>query len=177
MSGTPVPVRPSAWVLVWALARVVLTAVVVLGTYFVVPFHHGRFSDWLAVFVGLSLITVVVIVEARRIARSDRPFLQAGEALTLSALLFLTLFAGVYGSMQANQPGAFNAPLTKIDSLYFSVTVLATVGFGDIVPVKESARALVTVQMVGDLVFIGVALRVLLGVTRRAMARREAGRE
>jgi len=40
--------------------------------------------------------------------------------------------------------------------------VFATVGFGDISPVSEVARVLTTLQMVGDLVLIGLVLRIFV---------------
>ena len=59
---------------------------------------------------------------------------------------------------------------TKIDGLYFTMTVVSTVGFGDITPTGQAARAIVTVQMLFDLLFIGVAVR-FLGQVVRAAAR------
>ena len=44
-------------------------------------------------------------------------------------------------------------------------------GFGDISPVSEPARLLVTVQMLADLVLIGTIVKVLVGAAQR---RREA---
>ena len=41
------------------------------------------------------------------------------------------------------------------------MTVVTTVGFGDITPVGQAARAIVTVQMIFDLLFLGVAVRIL----------------
>ena len=49
--------------------------------------------------------------------------------------------------------------------------VFATVGFGDIAPVSEPARLLVTAQMLADLVLIGTIVKVLVGAAQR---RREA---
>ena len=56
------------------------------------------------------------------------------------------------------------------------VTVFATVGFGDISAVSSVARVLVTVQMVGDLVLIGLVLRVFMTAVDRGR-RRAAERE
>jgi voltage-gated potassium channel len=50
--------------------------------------------------------------------------------------------------------------LTRTDSLYFTVTVFATVGFGDINPTSQAARVLVTVQMILDLLVLGLGIRV-----------------
>ena len=74
--------------------------------------------------------------------------------------------------LSATDPGAFTEPLSRVDTLYFVVTVFATVGFGDISPVSEVARVLVTVQMVGDLILIGLVLRVFLTAVDRGRRRR-----
>ena len=55
------------------------------------------------------------------------------------------------------------------------MTVLATVGFGDIVPVTAIARVAVMVQMVLDVAFIGLAAKVLFGAADRGLRKREAG--
>jgi hypothetical protein len=46
----------------------------------------------------------------------------------------------------------FAGPLTRTDALYFTVTVFPTVGFGDITARSETARIVVTGQMIADLV-------------------------
>ena len=55
------------------------------------------------------------------------------------------------------------------------MTVLATVGFGDIAPVTTIARVAVMVQMVLDIAFIGLAAKVLFGAADRGMRNRSAG--
>jgi len=51
--------------------------------------------------------------------------------------------------------GQLQRALTRSDSLYFTVTVFSTVGFGDITPKTELARLLVTGQMVVDVIILG----------------------
>jgi voltage-gated potassium channel len=58
-------------------------------------------------------------------------------------------------------------PLTRTDALYFTVTVFATVGFGDIVATTQVARLVVTVQMVLDLGVLGLGIHVFLGAVQR----------
>jgi hypothetical protein len=55
--------------------------------------------------------------------------------------------------------------------VYFSVTVFATVGFGDISPVSDPARIVVTVQMIADLLVLGLVLRAVLDAVSRGRAR------
>jgi formate-dependent nitrite reductase membrane component NrfD len=56
------------------------------------------------------------------------------EALALVFGLFLTLFASLYLSTDLANPGAFSQPIDKLAGIDFSVTIMATVGFGDIAP-------------------------------------------
>jgi len=74
--------------------------------------------------------------------------------------------------MARNNAAAFSVISTRTDSLYFTVTVFTTVGFGDIVPVSETARVVVMIQMVGDLVLIGAGVRILSGAIRLGVGRR-----
>ena len=50
----------------------------------------------------------------------------------------------------------FSQPLSRTDAIYFTVTVFATVGFGDITAKTEAARLVVTGQMITDLIAIGL---------------------
>jgi hypothetical protein len=76
---------------------------------------------------------------------------------------FLLLFASTYVVMAAISASNFSAPMTHTNGLYFTVTVFATVGFGDITAKTEAARLVVTVQMMIDLVILGLGLGLGLG--------------
>lgn len=84
--------------------------------------------------------------------------------------LFVLLFATAYFLMERSTANAFSEHLTRLDSVYFAVTVLTTVGFGDIAGRSEAARALVTVQMIADLLLLGFVVRVLLQAAQTAVA-------
>ena len=68
----------------------------------------------------------------------------------------------------------FNEPLTRTDALYFTVTVFATVGFGDIVATTEGARVLVMGQMVAGIVIIGLGARIIVDAVKRGQQRQPA---
>ena len=70
--------------------------------------------------------------------------------------------------MSLNAPDTFSEPLNRTGALYFAVTVLSTVGFGDITPKTDPSRWLVMAQMIIDLGLIAGALRLLFRVARRA---------
>ena len=82
--------------------------------------------------------------------------------------LFVLLFASAYYVMARANPASFSHPLTRTDALYFTVTTFSTVGYGDITPVTETARLVVTVQMILDLLALGLGIRVFIGAVQRA---------
>jgi voltage-gated potassium channel len=118
--------------------------------------------------VGLLVVAWVFVRQVQRISQSSRPAVAAVEALALVFGLFLTLFASLYLSTDLANPGAFSQPIDKLAGIYFSVTIMATVGFGDIAPLSATARTLVTLQMVLDMILIGTAVKILLETAKRA---------
>ena len=126
-----------------------------------------------AALVCLALLTAW---QLRSVLRSPHPGLRATETLAVTVSLFLVLFAVGYQQIAAIDPSAFSEPVNRTDTLYFVVTVFSTVGFGDISPVSTAARVLASVQMLGDLVLIGVAVKAMLGAVERGRAehRKEA---
>jgi uncharacterized protein with GYD domain len=66
---------------------------------------------------------------------------------------------------------SFTQPLTRIDSMYFSATVFITVGFGDITARSEAARVIVTVQMMLDLVVVGLVARLVVNAIKAGKQR------
>ena len=81
--------------------------------------------------------------------------MRAIETLAVAIPLFLLVFASTYLMMANAQAQAFTEPPSKTNALYF--TVFATVGFGDITPKTEAARVATMVQMIADLVAVGLA--------------------
>lgn len=122
---------------------------------------EGRYnaSSGAALVLLLAGFVVLGTLQVRSVLHAPYPVIRATEVLALLIPLFVLTFAGYYYVVDQQAPSSFNASLTRTDALYFTVTVLATVGFGDIVPVSEAARVAVTVQMVADLVVLGVLIR------------------
>ena len=100
--------------------------------------------------------------------------MRAIETLAVAIPLFLLLFASTYLMMANAQAQAFTEPPSKTNALYFTVTVFATVGFGDITPKTEAARVATMVQMIADLVAVGLVARVIVGAVKAGQQQRSA---
>ena len=158
-----------------ALLRAALTATVLVVLYYSVPVTGAMDASAVALLLGGLLVFAVVITwQIRAIVESSYPGLRAVEALASAIPLFLLLFALVYFKMADLQAQAFSEPLNRTDSLYFTITVFSTVGFGDITPLTQPARIVTMVQMLGDLVVVGLVLQVMLGAVKAGRRRREA---
>jgi hypothetical protein len=122
--------------------------------------------------VGIALLAGLIVYQVRAVVGAAHPALRAAEALATSVPLFLLLFAATYTTMSRVSAGDFSEPLSRTDALYFTVTVFVTVGFGDIAARTETARLVVTGQMIADLIVIGLGIRVIVGAVGQSRQRR-----
>lgn len=147
-----------------------------VAIYYLLPLD--RSSTAVAVtmlIIGLAILIGLVAFQVRSIIGSPFPLLRGVEALATSIPLFLLLFAATYVVLVTISAGNFSQPLSRTDALYFTVTVFATVGFGDITAKTEVARLVVTGQMVADLITLGLGVRVLVSAVQRGRQRPPAG--
>ena len=165
--------RSRTRVVITVIAQSLVSAAVVLALYYLVP-TSPSIIGWMAcavVFLG------VVGFELRGVVRDPQPVARAAVAMARLLPLFIALFAWIYAAMSVSHPSTFSEPLTKTGSLYFTITVLSTVGFGDITPVADSARLLVSVQMLCDLVVIGILVKLITGVAKHRAQTMTTGSE
>ena len=167
------PDAPPAGKVFRALLRAVGSTVVLVVIYYLLPLDHS--ARWAAVamlVIGLAGLIALLTYQVRSIIASPFPALRALEALAISVPFFLLLFASTYVVMAAASAGSFSQPMTRSNALYFTVTVFATVGFGDITATTQATRLVVTAQMIIDLIIIGLGVRVILGAVTRGRQRR-----
>ena len=151
----------------FTLLRAMASTVVLVAIYYLLPLDRTSIKVAIAMLlVGLLLLVGLVALQVRGIVRATYPVLQAVGALATSAPLFLLLFAATYFVMDKISGSNFNQPLSRTDALYFTVTVFATVGFGDIVATSDGARALVTAQMVAGIVIVGLGARIIVDAVK-----------
>ncbi|MPY92107.1 MAG: two pore domain potassium channel family protein [Acidimicrobiia bacterium] len=160
-----------------AAVRILATTASLVALFYVLPLEPRRDVPPVALLVlALVAVALLAILQVRAIILSPLPRLRAVEALAASIPLLLVSFASCYVVMSDASPATFDQPVTRTDALYFTVTVFATVGFGDISPMTQWGRAAVTVQMVVDLVVVGFGLRVVTNAVELGRERRAATR-
>ena len=159
--------------------RSVLPLALLLAIYYAVP--EGVFSSGVAAAISLlvlvgggGLLTWQITGQVRRqLTEGDEEAVRL-ETVLLLAYLGVIVFALGYFFLARSTDSQFAGLRTKTDALYFTVSTLGTVGFGDIHPTGQAARAIVTAQIVFNLVFLGSLARLLTGQLQQRAARRRA---
>jgi len=153
--------------------RVVLP-VAILVFYFTIPVSSRDAP--LGLLVGtllgaglLMLVARVVFTELRREERRLKPI-----HLLIAFELALVVFSFGYYLLAHANPAEFTGLSTRLDALYFSMTTMATVGYGDVSATGQLARALVTIQLAFNLVFIATLFGLLQDQVRQNALRRRA---
>jgi hypothetical protein len=146
------------------VVRHTVTAVALLALYFLVPTPDTPERTVLtavAFLTGLALLAAYVVALVRR-ARTATATEQAVKIESLVLLLYavIVFFSLIYLRL-AQTPGEMVGLSTRIDAMYFTMTTLATVGFGDISAIGQTARLVVTIQMVFDVAVLGVAAKLI----------------
>lgn len=171
--STPPPERDSAArrasrrALGRSLLRAVVSVVAVVAGYYVLPIKPQTDAGAIVrISIGAILVGVIAVVEIRAVARAERPRVRAVDALALSVSVMVAVFATIYLNLSARDAGAFSEPLRRTSALYFTMTTLTTVGFGDIAARTDGARIAVMVQLVFNVAVIGTTVRVILGTAK-----------
>jgi preprotein translocase subunit YajC len=156
------------------LARAMIVATVVLAAYFALPLSSDT-TERAGVFLGVSMIALVVIGwwHLHSVMNSPVPRIRSIAALITTLPLFLVVFATAYFMLSRSDVANFSEGLTRLDALYFALTVFTTVGFGDITPATQLARATTMLQMAANLVLVGLLVRALVSAARVGVARRD----
>jgi len=163
--------RAAARDLAASLGLVVLATV----AYFLLPvpgrMHEG---SWAVLFgCGAGVLAALIVLAIRKLLGAT----EGARVRGLVLLLVLTvLFFSWCDASVAELPGQFVGLHNKTDALYFNVSTLATVGFGDVHAQGQLARAAVTLQIVFNLVFLGAAAGVISGFMRNRARNRASQR-
>ncbi|NTW39066.1 MAG: two pore domain potassium channel family protein [Cellulomonadaceae bacterium] len=145
------------------LTRSLATVAVALATYFALPLEGRELSGTalairvLALLGCLPALSWLIARQVRLAARGSKVLAERMAALLSIVSLAVVMFASV-AYLMADQ---FEGLVTKVDALYFSLTTLATVGYGDITATGQAARVVVIVQMLFNLLIVTTAVSLL----------------
>lgn len=120
---------------------------------------------------GLLLFAALMGWQLRTIVRAEHPVLRAVEAIALALLMLVVVFAFTYLALSRIDSQSFSEELGRVDSMYYTVSTLSTVGLGDITPISTPARIVVTFQMLLDLALIAGMVRLVVLATRTGLRR------
>lgn len=144
-------------------AEHLVVAALIIGAFYALPVSPDRDLHLRS---GLSVVLLVglaaVVVRQLRYY-SDRIGRLVNVFIAVVALLALTCYA-----VSVHQPEQFTGMETRTDALYFTITTVSTVGYGDIHPVGQTARALVTIMIIFDVVLLGALASAVSDNLRRA---------
>ena len=158
--------------------RILVSVVLLFALYGALPAaDRTGAGTLLQLFVGLIIFGAVLGWQVLKIMGAEHPELRAAEALAIAVPIVVIVFAFTYLSMSHVQPGSFSEPLSHVRAIYFVITVISTVGFGDITPKTDAAMIVVSFQIMLDLVLLVGIVRAVFFAAQVGVRRRQLERE
>lgn len=138
----------------------------------------GAELPWLQVILFVVALAILVFTFLNMLVGDIRhihlnPIGLRASVLGVMVLEVLALFSMTYLAI-AQHPGQIMGMRTPLDSIYFTMTTLMTIGFGDIAAEGQLARGTVLVQMFFSVLVLSASVRLLSSLTRSLT--REVGR-
>jgi hypothetical protein len=147
----------------WLLMPVALVTLTVdLGSW-LVPVAE----PWVVGTSLASLVALVAVVLARTLRGGPITFHRLLGAVA-AYLLLGVVWAHAYALVALLRPGALSGAVSPGDGargfFYFSFVTLATVGYGDVLPVHPAARSLATLEAVTGTLYLAILLARLVSL-------------
>ncbi len=163
----------------WSRLRTVLIVLwlaSVSGTLLSIATTDHPAWRWSRTLELLSLVPLMAMLAAGMLVfviRERTATLDSIFATIVAYLLVAVLFAQIYVCMLTWDPESFSLPvdaanrsvqLLQSDMTYFSLVTLATVGYGDILPVTTSARTMAMIEAVVGQFYVAVIVAIFVGM-------------
>ncbi len=162
--------------------RSLLGLVAVLLLYFFVPLDSHKSAVRLALDIGVTamamgVVGMIMIREFRRMQVGETLKLNGAQLLIVLEIV-LVVFSLTYFSLAQHGTNEMVGIHTRVDALYFTATTIATVGYGDIHSIGQLARVINTVQLVFNIIFLAVFVRLISSAaSQRQLAQQRAAQE
>jgi voltage-gated potassium channel len=158
--------------------RILFSIVLLFVLYWALPVADRTGIGTLAeLLVGLIIFAAILSWQVLKIMGAEHPELRAAEALAIAVPVVLIVFSFTYLSLSHVRPGSFSEPLDHVRAIYFVITVISTVGFGDITPKTDAAMIVVSFQIMLDLVLLVGIVRAVFFAAQVGVRRRQSERE
>ncbi len=152
--------RRAADVVVGLMVALVLLSVVVVWT---VPGTDAEVTLGAEIWVVLSVLAPVVVV--RRLLHHHDVTRRTLEGAISAYLLIPVAFQFIFLAVDDLLPGGFfGSPKPPTAFMYFSLTTVTTVGYGDLAPASDVGRLLATVEALLGQVFLVTFVALLVGL-------------
>jgi voltage-gated potassium channel len=143
-------------------SRPVLTLVGVLVVYYALPVDFAGspgvvILNFVLTFAGLGLIGWTMISELGHLRRGEES--RSTPVLAMLIGLLVMCFSLAFFLLERLSPGQITDLHTRTDALYFTLSTMATVGYGDIHAQGQAARALVSAVIAFDVVVVASLVR------------------
>ena len=136
--------------------------VLMVALYFVIPLsgrlHLNAVLRGLVTLLVLALVAGGFVVQLRRHVDD---LARRVDGLVVAIVLVVLVFALSFYLLERAQPGQLEGVRTRVDALYFTMSTMTTVGYGDVHAVGQAARILVLIQMAFNVVFVAAAASLL----------------
>jgi voltage-gated potassium channel len=146
-----------------AAAETLIPAALIIFLYYVLPFSSG---GGMVLAVGFAVVVVVcsipwAIHASKRVMESSQPILHGAQMLALMLSAVVCAFASVYYAFATHYDDQMTGLATKLDAMYFTLTMSTTIGFGDIHPIGQAARGVASFHMVSNLAVVAVGVQLV----------------
>jgi hypothetical protein len=129
---------------------------------------------------GVTVVTMVVAVlgMAGLVLLEVRNQIDHGEdrrvdRLVVAVVAVVVGFSLIFYLLERTDPGQVAGLHTRLDALYFTMSTLSTIGYGDVHAAGQLARGMVVLQIVFNLVILTTAARLVSEKFRAARIERE----
>jgi len=118
----------------------------------------------LVMIIGL---VVAIVFEVARIGEVDTSAVLGVLCVYLLLALLFASMNQVLGAFSTHYLRGASSPPTESDLLYFSVITMATVGYGDITPATEVARAVSVLEALTGQLYLVSVVAIVVGAWKR----------
>jgi hypothetical protein len=108
--------------------------------------------------VGVLSMAALVIWQVTQYRSGRGRGAEQLRGLAVAVWISVLFFSATYYILARNDPGQMDGLHTKLDALYYTMSMVSTVGFGDISAAGQAARAVVCLNLAFNLVVLTLAV-------------------